>query len=129
MPLSSQELVLLKQRIGRELNPSEIELIQELADKDYLTPEVFDVEPEPSPEDRVLDEVRSQSDCEEIQIRPKEDNPFNNISQIIVKSRILGKQVIMDFSYTDIMRDGRLVGREGGITKTTILELSKEVLK
>ncbi len=122
--MNKEELAIIEQKLGRSLKTDEVNLIEELAAKSFISTEAAYVEPKPSLEDQTLEEIRSQPDCEEIQIRPEKDNPFKNISQIIIRSKTLGKQVVMDFTYTDIFRDGKLVGREGGITKVTISDLS-----
>lgn len=116
---------LIEKTLGRTVTDSEMSLIDELSSK-Y---EVHDKHEEhvPSEEETVEESIRSASDFVEEHIRPIENNPFGNISQTILSSKSVGKKIVCDYSYTEVIRDGEVVGREGGITSKTVLAINGRV--
>ena len=101
--------------------------IDGLREEEWIVEEpIGDEEPELSETDKARIEIESASDCERLIIRPSRNNDFNNISTEILRSSKLNKQVTFLYKYEDLIRDGKLVGREGGVNESIIEEYKHE---
>lgn len=93
--------------------------LEDLRDQDWSItepPEEFE-EPE---EDKVRRQIEETSDGETLVAKPKENNPFKNISVEVLRSKSLNKQLVFFYKYKNLKRKKKLVGREGGVFKVKI---------
>ena len=82
-------------------------------------PEIEEVEkPIEDPIQVLKDSIVKQDDAKQTLIRPLKDNPYSNFSEEYLESKSLKKRVRIVYTYKDVMRDRKLVGRALESTKT-----------
>lgn len=119
---------LIEERLGRHLTETEQSFVADAMGADLLADDVVSPEPpepESSPEEQLLIDIREADDHEEQRIIPEERNPFGNLSAVVHRSASLGKEVVEVWRYHRVTRGGRLVGREGNVAELLVREFGE----
>jgi len=104
---TSADIVAVEGTLKRVITGQEKTFLTELANANILDTKYFLLPEQPIKE---ADTIMASNDIESIVIVPEKDNPYKMPSQFIWRSRLLGREVVLDYTYEPIMRDNVMVG-------------------